>query len=198
MAKDRRSRDQKRKQKLAKRKQKNRPVNSLAYTGNKYRTDDLVRFLLQTEVGIYETYVMSDREIHDLTVVSALEKLIKQLRLGPLPDFEMKDAIDVVAGHEEDLVILNIRNRWELYFVDHHSPSREKIVGVLRTILGSIEIRRSRNRLSQSYLQYIERFLTRELGVSVEQVSSEEFRERTGISDPESLFIEEEERRITA
>jgi len=84
MAKDRRTRDQKRKKKLNERKRKARETGSLAYTGGKYKTKELVRTLMHAEIGIYETYVMTDRQLLDQTVVAALESLIRQIRAGTL------------------------------------------------------------------------------------------------------------------
>jgi len=53
---------------------------SLAYTGNKYRTEALVRVHFLTEVGIYESFVMTDRKLTDYTVGSALEQLIRRAK----------------------------------------------------------------------------------------------------------------------
>mgnify|MGYP007026205134 FL=1 len=80
MAKDRRTRDQKRKKKLNERKQKARQTASLAYTGEKFKKDELVPTWMHAEIGIYETYVMTDRQLVDQTVVAALENLIRQDR----------------------------------------------------------------------------------------------------------------------
>ena len=60
------NRDQKRKQKLAKRAERE-PIQP--YTGNKYKTERYVEALMQAEVGIYEAYVISDRRLTDRQVV---------------------------------------------------------------------------------------------------------------------------------
>ena len=61
-------------------------VESLSYMGDKFKTDELVPTWMNTEVGIYESYVMTDRKLLDKTAVTALEMLIKQMRAGtPLP-----------------------------------------------------------------------------------------------------------------
>ena len=61
-------------------------VESLAYMGDKFKTDDLIPTWMNTEVDIYESYVMTDRKLLDKTAVTALEMLIKQMRAGiPLP-----------------------------------------------------------------------------------------------------------------
>ena len=107
MAKDRRTHDQKRKKKLEERKRKARQTESLAYMGEKYKADELVPTWMHTEIGIYETFVMTDRQLLDQTVVTALESLIRQIRAGTLPPLEDKSVIDYQVGGEEDLVTGN-------------------------------------------------------------------------------------------
>ena len=171
MAKDRRTRDQKRKKKLEERKQKARQTGSLAYLGAKYQTQELAQTWMHTEIGIYETYVITDRQLLDQTVVSALESLIRQIRTGTLPRHETKPEIEYAVGREEDLVIENIRANWERHFANESKPSRDKLIGVLRSILGSIEKVRAPGPRSQSYMRHIEGFLTKKLGVSVKPYS---------------------------
>ena len=173
MAKDRRSRDQKRRDKLAKRNRKARQSVSLAYMGEKYKTDELIPIFMQTETGIYETFVMTDRKLLDQTVVTALEMLVKQMRAGTLPPLSDTTEIHYKVGQEEDFVIENIRRRWALYFEDEGRSPQDKLIGVLRTILGSIEKVRSPGPRSQSYMRHIAGFLTKKLGVSVKRFSAD-------------------------
>jgi hypothetical protein len=141
--------------------------------GGKYKTDELVPIWMQTEIGIYETFVITDRKLLDQTVVTALEKLIMRLRAGSLPPLTDTAEIHYEVGHEEDFVIENIRRRWELYFEDDGRPPKDKLIGVLRKILGSIENVRSPSPRSQSYMRYIAGFLSKKLGVSVKRVSAD-------------------------
>jgi hypothetical protein len=173
MAKDRRSRDQKRKAKLAKKQQKARQSVSLAYLGEKYKTDELVPTWLATETAIYEAYVMLDRKLLDQTVVAAVEALIKPLRAGTLPPLEDDGTLHIREGQEQDLVMQNIRRHWALHFEKEWKPPRDKLIGVLRTILGSIEKVRAPGPRSQSYMRHIAGFLTKQIGIKVEQFSAE-------------------------
>jgi hypothetical protein len=173
MAKDKHSRDQKRKKKLEERKQKARQTESLAYMGEKYKADELVPTWMHTEIGIYETYVMTDRQLVDQTVVTALESLIRQIRSGTLPPLEDVSAVHHEVGREAELVIENIRRNWAMHFANEWKPPRDKLIGVLRTILGSIEKVRSPGPRSQSYMRHIEGFLTKKLGVSVKAYSQD-------------------------
>jgi hypothetical protein len=173
MAKDRRTHDQKRKKKLEERKRKARQAESLAYMGKKFQTEELAPTWMHTETGIYETYVMTDRQVFDQTVVDALESLIRQIRAGTLPPLEDTSPIHYEVGREEDLVIENIRRSWARRFADESKPPRDKLVGVLRSILGSIAKVRSPGPRSQSYMRHIEGFLTKKLGVSVKSYSQD-------------------------
>ena len=105
MAKDRRTHDQKRKKKLEERKRKARQAESLAYMGEKYKKDELVPTWMHTEIGIYETYVMTDRQLIDQTAFAAIESLIRQIRAGTLPPLDDTGNIQYEVGEEEDLVI---------------------------------------------------------------------------------------------
>lgn len=185
--KDRRSRDQKRKDKLTKKSRKDRQDVSLAYMGEKYKTTELMPVWMQTEVGIYEAFVMTDHKLLDQTVASALEKLILQLRAGTLPPLTDDAAIQYSVGEEHVLVIENIRRRWQLHFEKAWRPSKDKLIGVLRTILGSIEKMRSPGPRSQSYLRYVAGFLTKKLGGSVERVSAD--RQQLPKPDDDELVV---------
>lgn len=173
MAKDRNTRDQKRKKKLQERKQKARQTESLAYLGKKYQTDELVPTWMNTEIGIYETYVITDRQLLDETVVAAIERLIRQIRAGTLPPRGDTFEVHYEAGREEELVIESIRRSWDQHFAEEWQPPRDKLIGVLRTILGSIAKVRAPGPRSQSYMRHIEGFLTKKLGVSVKQYSQD-------------------------
>ena len=173
MSKDQK-RDRKRKKKLAEeKKRKAYLAESPVYMGSKYQTEELAPTWMHTEVGIYETYVMTDRKLLDKTVFSSIEALIRQLRAGTLPPLPDTDEIHYEVGREEDLLIENIRRSWAHRFTTESKPSQEKLIGVLRSILGSIKKVKSPGPRSQSYLQHIAGFLTKKLGVSVKALSTD-------------------------
>jgi len=171
MAKE--SHDQRRKKKLAEERRKARQNQSSAYTGEKYKTDDLIPTWMHTEIGIYQTYVMSDRKLLDQTVVDALEKLIGMMRTGLLPPLPETAEIRYEVGREDDLVVENIRRSWANHFATERQPSKDDLIGVLRTILGSIQKVKAPGPQSQSYMHHIAGFLTKKLGVSVQVVSAD-------------------------
>ncbi len=168
------SRDRKRKKKkLAEKKRRARQPESLAYMGEKYKKGKLVPTWMHAEIGIYETYIMTDRKIFDQTVVSSIETLIRKMRAGALPPRSEAAVIDYEIGQEEDLLIENIRRNWANHYATQWRPPTDDRIGVLRTILGSIEKMRAPGPRSQSYLRHIEGFLTKQLGVSIKAFSAD-------------------------
>ena len=148
-------------------------MQSLAYHGNKFKKKELVSTWMHAEIGIYQTYVVTNRKLIDQTVVSSLEKLIGMMRKGTLPELSETGKIDYDVGNEEDLVIENIRRSWADHFATEWKPSGDQLVGVLRTILASIEKVKSPGPRSQSYMRHIAGFLTKKLGVSVEMFAED-------------------------
>jgi hypothetical protein len=170
--KSRLSRDQKRKAKLAKEAKRSQPHSALAYEGSKYKTEELVPVFLHTEIGIYESYVMTDRQLTDRDVEAALEKLIAAMRQGTLPPISETRPSGEAEEDDIDLIIWNIRRNWQELFQGEPRPSAEKLIGVLRTTLSSINIRSSPGRESRGYLNFLGGFL-RDAGVSVDELSAE-------------------------
>jgi hypothetical protein len=159
---DHRSRDQKRKAKLKKRLARSTQHESLAYHGGKYKTAQYVGILHRTEVGIHETNVITRRTLTDDQVEHAIETLILQMREGPLPPMP-----EEISGTEEELIILNIRRNWMGHAETHPLPGREDLIGVLRTILSSLETWRAKSMESRGYLHFLEGFM-KQTGVSVQ------------------------------
>ena len=167
---DRQSRDQRRKAKLKKRAERSRKHESLAYSGAKYKTDEYAPLFYRTEVGIYESYVMCDRELIDDEVEAAIERMVIQMRQGSLPALPESGTLTLTEGGEEDLVIANIRRNWQVMAQEGTLPVRDDLLGMLRTILHSIQVWRSQSLHSQGYLRYVEGFV-KKLGVSVRRVT---------------------------
>jgi hypothetical protein len=186
MSKNKRlSRDQKRKAKLAKEARKAREDTSpLAYEGKKYKRDDLVPVYLATETAIHEVFVITQRQLTDRTVRSALERLIVQMRQGPLPPLEDTGSLEVKEGQEEDGIIDNIRRHWAEDLEEW--PGTDDVIGVLRTTLNSIHIWGTHSAQTRGYLNYLEGFLKKG-GVSVDMVDAEG--EPVAVEEPELLQI---------
>jgi hypothetical protein len=161
------SRDQKRKAKLAKQARRGQAhVSLLAYRGNKYKKDEYVPLVFATERAIHEVDVLADRQLTDAAVRAALEKLVLQLRHGPLSPLE-EVHLQYVVGEEENLLADNIRRAWQEFFETDRPWSLDVQSGVLRTLLGSVETWSSPSPHSRGYLQFLEGFM-KKAGVRIE------------------------------
>jgi hypothetical protein len=169
---DRRSRDQKRKAKLKKRAERSHQNESLAYHGNKYKTVEYVRIMLDTETAIYEAFVISGREMTDDEVEAALGRLILGMREGTLRPLPEDGVLSRAEGEDEEFIVANIRRHWRTFAESEPLPRGADLIGVLRTILHSLEIWRSQSMHSQGYLRYLEGFLKKS-GVSVRRVTED-------------------------
>lgn len=159
------SHDQKRKQKLAKRSRREPQQQSLAYSGNRYKSADYVEPLFQAEKGIFQVYVISDRQITDDDVEEGLEGLIESLRARPAA--ELIYEIEPAEGQPREASISSlILSEWGGLLDDRKLPARDDLIGILRTILGSIETWRSKSASSRGYLNYLEGFMLK-LGYQV-------------------------------
>ncbi|HEV3263679.1 MAG TPA: hypothetical protein VG013_42985 [Gemmataceae bacterium] len=163
MSRKKLSRDQKRKQKLARR-AKGEGVQ--AYHGNKYKSERFVETIMQAEVGIYESYVMTDRVLTDREVEKSLEYLVLQLR-GEQPAPPADNPKAKVEGEFEDMIAWRIKANWAQLFAEQPRHSNTDLAGVLRTILGSIKVWSRPAPDSRGYLHYIEGFLN-QAGIQVE------------------------------
>jgi hypothetical protein len=170
MARHKLSRDQKRKQKLAQRK---RGPDIQPYEGNKYRSERFVDALLHAETAIYEAYVVGHGQLTDREVEQSLDYMILKLR-GEKPTPPVNHSqVEIGNGEKGDLVASFIERRWEELFADRPRHSNSDLSGVLRTILSSIKTRSHPSPNSQSYLQFLEKFL-KNIGVRVEAVRRDE------------------------
>ncbi len=172
MGKPSRRKLQKQRKREAKRDRRPRRPVVLAYHGDKYKTEELVSWVFRAEVGIHETSVMTGRRLTDHDVRAALEEFVVRIRDGMPPlSAESSESGEVIQG-QNNLVIWSIRRNWQLLLETQPGPGRDKLVGVLRTILGSVEVRESYSRTSRGYLDFIEGFLAK-AGVSVESVPAD-------------------------
>jgi hypothetical protein len=171
MSRKKLSRDQKRKQKLARRAKDDRVQ---AYRGNKYKSERFVEAIMRAETGIYESYVMTDRRLTDRQVVKSLEYLILQLRgEQPAPPADNPQVEVEVEGGSEDMIAWRVKENWADLFADRPRHSNADLAGILRTILGSIQVWSRPVPDSRGYLHYIEGFLS-QTGVRVEVLGPDE------------------------
>jgi hypothetical protein len=169
MAKKKLSRDQKRKAKIAKKANRHEPHLDLAYKGNKYKTDELTPVFFEAELGIHQADVATNRALTDQTVAKALTTLILQMREGPLPNLPKTLPLGETEESVQDLIIFNIRHNWNDLFETAPRRGKETLIGVLRTLLGSIQTWRTPSPQSRGYLAFVEGFINK-AGASVRRV----------------------------
>lgn len=160
---------QKQKQKLRERQRRLRNPTLLAYHGNKYRTEELTMPLMEAEIGILQADALSGCRLTDRDVQQRLVELIEMLRHGPLAQVDTEGPLHIDEGQEADAIIELIRGNWQRYFADHPHSNRDDLVGILRTILGSIE--RHRSSSGRGYLDFLKKFLAG-LGIEIRMASS--------------------------
>jgi len=100
-----------------------------------------------------------------------LERLIVGLRNGRIDPESQEPSTE--EGTVTDFLVVNLLNRWRLDFEKGANPGRDNLIGILRTVLGSVENRSNVNPASREYLKFIEKML-KDLGIEVRQVSREE------------------------
>lgn len=193
MASRKLSHDQKRKQKLAKRhdRQRGDGFSLQPYTGSKFRNDRLVSWHLAAERGIREVDIVLQGRMTDQQVVAALTRLAKDLRndtdlLGePMPDGFGGDAVD--------LVWFRIQRNWNIDIEQEMVLLKPDAIGVLRSILGSIAAHRRAGAESRGYLTFLRDFLVRAGGDPLTPLSETEGRRLHSMLlalDPDLKFFE--------
>ncbi len=157
------SRDQKRKDKLAKRTQKDweRQRDAiLPYDGTKYQAPEWVPQVSQTELAVYEAIVASGRRLTNDQVKTAFETLVRHLRDGQpalLP--EGSPEVTFEAGAEVEFLVWNIRRHWGIA-VERYGPVKtEDLIGILRTLLYSIEAHAWNTGRSLGYVAFLYKFI---------------------------------------
>jgi hypothetical protein len=162
MAKDRRSKDQKRKSKLAQRaKRQVRAEQSLSYDGAKYRGAQWVPHVYATESAIYQTIQLSDKKLTNEQVRAALTRLIEELRAGTPPLLpEGTPEMFFTPGKEVEFLVWNIRTFWRSLFEREGFVAADDLVGILRTLLYSIEAHEWNTGPNLGYVAFLDEFLS--------------------------------------
>ena len=156
MAKDRRSRDQKRKDKLAKDSKKKAIADVAPYEGSKYHADSWLSTVANTELGVYDAIVASHRTLSNRTVEAAFVELVRGLRdgLSPTPvDDEPK--VLYTKETERESIVWNIRHHWSIMFERGDTVATEDLIGILRTLLYSIRAHAANTGPSMGYVHFL-------------------------------------------
>ncbi len=163
------SRAQKRKKKLAQRRQVT-GGGVQPYEGRKYESEEFALALFGAESAILECYVLCSRRLTDYQVIQSLEYLVRDLQGRKPPEPPEDNPLVVRQGQEcDDLVATRIQDKWEELIATQPRHSNADLAGILRKILSSIRVRTGAPPSSQRYLTFLEGFLG-QMGVGVEEV----------------------------
>src|SRR4051812_3582066 len=162
MPKDRRSKDQKRKAKLAERAKRSGGELTTPYEGAKYRAPAWVVPVEATERAVYETILLSERRLTNDQVQTAFLRLIDRLRKGqPTLLTEDEPEIAFAPGAEVDFLVWNIRRHWGTLFQAFGPVSTADLIGILRTLLYSIKAQAWHSGASLGYVHFLYGFFRR-------------------------------------
>ena len=158
--KHRLSRDQRRKVKLEKKRVRSArfaQVEAAPYFGTKYQRDDLIEVYEVIERGIYNAGE-DDPSLCDDDVSAALQFLVEELRNGR--SLEMLN-LEPIQDTIEIVIVAHIVDRWQSQSAFIEPIGRMEWIGVLRTLLGSVETRGEMAMSPRGYLDFLSRFLQR-------------------------------------
>ncbi|MFM8477834.1 MAG: hypothetical protein ACKOEO_18785 [Planctomycetaceae bacterium] len=174
---------QKRKAKLKKREEKKSRVSRPEpYFGRYWREKpECSHLLFRTEQAIILSWQISllgdGFGLCDDDAVEAVETLILQLRAGRLAipvSGDGSDPLPVDSDSPAELIFRMILREWQEHSSRHNLPGRDDMVGVLRTVLGSISNVRVDRPGSTRYLQFVSDWMKNELGIMTQAVRSDD------------------------
>jgi hypothetical protein len=161
MAKDKRSHDQKRKAKLAKRTQ-HQAADVTPFEGKKYQAPRWALIVTQTEMGVYEVILWTGHRLTNQHAEAAFIQLVRQLRMGLSPMLaEGEPPVVYTPGNEPEFLIWNIRRNWSIHFEERGIVAVEDLIGILRTLLYSIEAHAWNTGPTKGYVHFIEGYMRR-------------------------------------
>lgn len=178
MGKDHRTSDQKRKAKLAARARKQRNSADLTpYEGTKYQSSRWMPYVHSTEQGVFETIQLSQHRLTNKQVKEAFRTLIKQLHEGTSPVLaEDEPEMEFAKGDEVQFLVWAIRRHWTELFETQKPAGSADLIGILRTLLNSIDAHAWNTGPNKGYVAYLDSFMR-----------------RTGLSEPGAETISAED-----
>ncbi len=154
------SREEKRQAKLARWGKSKSEYEVTPLSGPHYQSDDWIPHVHATESAIHEVIELSGRRLTNDHVKTALTRLAQQLRRGesatlPADSPEMPFSPDQICEY----VIWNIRRYWTDLVAQYGTVRGDDFVGILRTLLRSIESRAWHTGPDLGYVAFLEEFL---------------------------------------
>lgn len=196
VAKDKRTKDQKRKTKLAEKAKRTAAVRVEPYDGKKYQGVRWDPPIFATEEPVRELYVETHQRLRNKTVEAAYTKLVLDMRRGASPTLVPgADEIPYTAATEVEYLAWSIRKSWTEYTAEHGALATSDWEGILRTLLYSIQAHAWNSGSDRGYLEYLQQTLSRKLSIfpSLKQPGLNDLAMFADSSDDEDDFEDDED-----
>lgn len=130
------------------------------YRGSKYQDPYWATPVFHTELGIYQTIQVSEKQLTNRDVKAAITELIRELNTGesPLPANDVPTA-SFNPGDPVPFLMARIRDNWKALFDAWGQVDREDLIGILRTLLNSIEAHAAHSDPERGYVAFLDGFL---------------------------------------
>src|SRR5262245_11366926 len=110
------------------------------YEGSKYRADQWTDVFFEIEYSIYQAIQQSDHRLTNDQAEAAFKTLVRSLRRGePAVPAEPMPPPIYVPGEEVAFLTAMIRQSWAALFADGRTVASGDLIGILRTLLFSME-----------------------------------------------------------
>ena len=104
--------------------------------------------------------MLSGRRLTNEQVKQALVQLIHELRGGVTPVVaEDEPELPFAVGQEVEFLVGNFRRHWRVLFNEQGPVQRDDLIGVLRTLLHSIEAHAWNTGRGRGYVDFLSSFL---------------------------------------
>jgi len=145
--------------------------NLTPYSGHKYQQPAWVHAVFATEKAIYEIVMLSQRRLTNDHCKAAFERLIRMLHTAEQPELLPQDnrdryVLDLTDDLPEALAVM-IRREWGFHVANYHPVAKADWIGILRTLLHSLEAHAWNTGPLKGYLHYLEGFMRGRLGMEV-------------------------------
>lgn len=145
------NRGPKRRAKLGRRAERSRFRELSARADDKYRAEEYAPIYLAAERGVWESDVLLDQALNDDDVRWAIETLATELVMDVTPSPEARGPRD----EKRDVITGRVRRNWSELFGGRRPPGHEDLIGVLGTLLASVESWRDPAEDARGYLRHL-------------------------------------------
>jgi len=150
------AKDVKRRKKLAAKAKLKAKNKVLPYEGTKYQADVWRPYVDAVDDAVFDVMGGSSRQLTDIAVRKSFEALARQLRGGlpPLPAAD-ENSLPYTPDSEVDFLVQTIRQNWAKAFARFGSCQPADLIGVLRTLLNSINAHAWNTGATRGYVDFV-------------------------------------------